>query len=144
MRSKNISSDMAFDAMSRLQEMHVTDEEDEQAIEVAVVLLQRLIKGHEKDKQTYRGKYDKVNRHEYYEKNKERLAEYRRAYIEENREHIRERQRKYYAEHREQRRETWQKYYEKNKEHIKARQREYYRKNLAKPSAEEFAEETGA
>jgi len=73
---------------------------------------------------------------EYYEENREKIAEYQREYYEENREKIAEYQREYREENREKRAGYQREYREENREAERERSREYCRcvKNPACPA----------
>ena len=66
---------------------------------------------------------------EYYEKNKEKIAEHQKEYYEDNQEYIRARELKRYYDNKEHYLEWSKEYYQENKEHIKERSLQYYHKN---------------
>ena len=76
--------------------------------------------------------YPKRSTKEYYEANKERIAESAKEYRESNQEMIRERKKKYYDENRDKVLKHKQEYYEANKEEKLEKRKQYYEANKEK------------
>ena len=66
---------------------------------------------------------------QYYEENKEQIAEKRKQYYEENKEQIKEYHKQYREEHKEQIKEYHKQYREEHKEQIKENKKQYYEEN---------------
>ena len=77
-------------------------------------------------------RYPKRSKEEYYEANKERIAERDRKYRESNQEMIRERGKQYYDENRDKALNQKKKYYEANKEEKLEKRKQYYEANKEK------------
>lgn len=76
-------------------------------------------------------------RKEYYERNKEAIAERKREYNEKNKEKMAAKKKEYYERNKEAIQEKHREYYEKNKEKIAAQQKEYREKNKEKLAAQQ-------
>jgi len=69
---------------------------------------------------------------EYYEDNKEQIAQKYKEYYENNKEKEAQRQKKYREEHKEQIAQKYKEYYEDNKERLAEKKKEYYQDNKEK------------